>query len=322
MQPRIKNALVLFIKIFISGILLFIFFSKVSSIDLYNTFLSISIYSFILALCFFLLANILYAYKWYLLLFRNYSFINIIKLNFISLYYSLVLPGQIAGDLVKVYKLGKGTQQKKEIAISVLIDRLTGLLGLFLIGGVGVLISASDVAKKSYIFILSFIVIFSLIIYLLSFDSIYQLIIRFLDLLASKIKWIQKFSSTILELINQYRSYLKNHKLFFYAILLGAIYQILAVLMIIVIARELQIDISLWDWLWIFTLISIILLLPISIGGLGVREGGFIGVLYLFNISYEKSLVLSLLMFSIQIIGAAIGGLLELYNTIKGKHNP
>jgi hypothetical protein len=64
-------------------------------------------------------------------------------------------------------------------------------------------------------------------------------------------------------------------------------------------------------------LISLLVFLPISISGIGVRELGFVGVLRLFEIDISTALTLSLLVFSLQIVGAAIGALFEL--TVKGK---
>ena len=52
--------------------------------------------------------------------------------------------------------------------------------------------------------------------------------------------------------------------------------------------------------------------LPISISGIGVRELGFVGILGFFDVDLSTAVTLSLLVFSLQIVGAAIGALFEL----------
>jgi hypothetical protein len=57
--------------------------------------------------------------------------------------------------------------------------------------------------------------------------------------------------------------------------------------------------------------VSIVTALPFTIGGLGLREGSFVGSLALLGIAPEKAMGLSFAVFSILLSGAAIGGVLD-----------
>ena len=66
------------------------------------------------------------------------SFFKIHLSNWIGLFFNSVLPGSVSGDLIKIFYIQKLDEKltKKYLLISVFIDRLVGLIGLILLGGV------------------------------------------------------------------------------------------------------------------------------------------------------------------------------------------
>ena len=58
------------------------------------------------------------------------------------------------------------------------------------------------------------------------------------------------------------------------------------------------------------TILTIILFLPISISGLGIRETTLIGFLGSLGVTSEKAVALSVLMLFIQILCAMLGGIM------------
>ena len=75
--------------------------------------------------------------KWRLLL-RNLSasppFWRLLQLNYTGLFYGMVLPGQVGGEVVKGLRLARDGVPPAHSAISIGMDRLTGLVAL---GGLG-----------------------------------------------------------------------------------------------------------------------------------------------------------------------------------------
>jgi uncharacterized membrane protein YbhN (UPF0104 family) len=80
----------------------------------------------------------------------------------------------------------------------------------------------------------------------------------------------------------------------------------------LILAKAIGINISYYDWCWVFGVISIVVLLPVTIGGVGLREGGFVLLLGYFGVQNDKALALSLSIFGLQITGALIGGAIDL----------
>jgi hypothetical protein len=78
------------------------------------------------------------------------------------------------------------------------------------------------------------------------------------------------------------------------------------------LARNLGIDLPLADWAWIFGLVSLAVLVPLSIGGIGLREGALVGSLALLGVAGGKALALSFGVFAIALAGAMTGALCEI----------
>ena len=78
----------------------------------------------------------------------------------------------------------------------------------------------------------------------------------------------------------------------------------------VVVAMD--VDISLSALAWIRPLVFLLTLLPFTIGGLGVREAGFIGLLHLYGIAAGEALAFSLVLFAIQVAIGLAGMALEL----------
>lgn len=77
----------------------------------------------------------------------------------------------------------------------------------------------------------------------------------------------------------------------------------------ILLARALHIDTSVWALLVCIPLVSLLSGLPISFGGLGVREGGYIMLLTPLGVEREQALALGLLWSAIVLSANATGGL-------------
>jgi uncharacterized membrane protein YbhN (UPF0104 family) len=100
-------------------------------------------------------------------------------------------------------------------------------------------------------------------------------------------------------------------------ILVAVLYQFIGVLMFYLLSRGLQLHIGFFDWSWIVGALTLALFLPLTIGGLGVREGTLIGILGMFGYGSETAIALSLMAFSFVIMLAIIGAALSF--TIKAR---
>ena len=256
-------------------------------------------------------AIIVNSIKWRQLL-PHYSLKTLFSYTLIAQYYSVILPGQMAGEIVKTYKLGKGKKDAETIAASVVVDKLTAFIGLLLVGVTGLILSDSSRASS-----FAPILIGSLLILLLSlfclrvkvFDHIVRLLLK---KIADNLPFLKNVTGQIENLLTAWQVYLYRPALLFASIFLGVVFQSLAIFITIILSNNMGISLSFKDWCWIYSLVSIAVIIPVTIGsGTGIRESCFVIILSWFNISKEKSLALSFSIFGIMLIGALVGAFLD-----------
>jgi len=66
-------------------------------------------------------------------------------------------------------------------------------------------------------------------------------------------------------------------------------------------------------------IVNLLIMLPISYSGIGIREGGYIGLLVLLNIDKNKAILFSMMDFSIAIFVVSIGSFMTLANILLKK---
>ena len=72
------------------------------------------------------------------------------SLTMIGILFNAVIPGGIGGDLVKGYYLSRANPGRKtHAAMTLVMDRATGLAGLFLVGGIMVLVNWHEAARSA-----------------------------------------------------------------------------------------------------------------------------------------------------------------------------
>jgi glycosyltransferase 2 family protein len=265
----------------------------------------------VIVIAIYFIAILVNSIKWHQLL-PSYTLKTLLSYTFIAQYYTIILPGQMAGEAVKTYKLGKGQKDAEVIAASVVVDKLTGLLGLLFVGIIGLVLSQNNKASSfASIFISLFLILicllFSLRIKLV--DSIFKNIltritVRF-SIFSSSIKQIEN-------LIKAWQDYLHNPGLLILSFFWGVIFQCLAIAIIKILADDMGLFLSFQEWCWIFSAVSIAVLAPLTIGGgTGIREGCFVVILSWFNVSKEKALALSFAILGVMIVGAIMGAFLD-----------
>jgi len=88
------------------------------------------------ALAVFMLGQIVVGLRWWMLLRTQQIFIPFwaaIRLYLLGWFYNIVMPGSFGGDLIRLWYVTKHTDKKFEAALSVLVDRVIGLISTLII---------------------------------------------------------------------------------------------------------------------------------------------------------------------------------------------
>jgi uncharacterized membrane protein YbhN (UPF0104 family) len=202
------------------------------------------------------------------------------------MFYNLFLPGSISGDAYKVVLVSKrfNTSYKKATA-AVLLDRFSGLLGLGLVLAVyAALVLKNDLHIAA---VISAITVSSLVFYLL---------------------------------VKRYLAHF--HASFFITLFWAILVQVSQVVCTYLIMAALGIPSQVTEYIFIFLISSVVSVLPLTIGGLGLRELVFLEGSVYFGLARENSVVISILFYLITLVTSLAGLLYVFNNPLKSRKDP
>lgn len=296
-------------KLIVSVTLLFVVFRDVQFEDVLRSIIQYSPRVLAEVATLQVFALILATFKWRKFL-PEYSFGKLFRFIFIGQFYSLILPGQLLGEAAKAYSFARGKEGKSRIAASVVVDKITGLVGLLLVSIFGILFTRTELPGNWRWAVAVAFIIALVSIFLFRFEFVKTFIERH----ASTLHPVSKFFWA-------YHKYAEDTKLVVRAVVLGVLFQLSIVWLTFILAESMNIHISPLDWFWIFGVVSVAVLIPITIGGLGVRESIFVSLLGFFAVAPVQALTLSFSIFAIQAITALVGGMLEWRETWSTRKN-
>lgn len=241
---------------------------------------------------------------------RSVGMYRLVELNLISLFYGTILPGQIAGEAVKTARLVRGQTGRSDLAASVAVDKIVGLVGLLLVG-LGALAVAEDVASHTRA---------AAAVLLASTLTCAVGVICIASWLGSRQKGTVALSHSLRRRVVQLFVSL-NEAIHRYATSYGrlsigvaqsVVVQIILTLEVLVLARAIDLSLSIIDATWVFAVVGIVQLLPITFAGLGTREGAFLFLFGGLGVSNTDAVTLSMLVLLATTVCGVVGGILEL----------
>lgn len=255
------------------------------------------------------------SYRWQLLLRVQgitLGFFRVAALVMIGIFFNLFMPGGTGGDVVKVFYLLKETPGKTgQALLAVLIDRVIGLLGIFLLALV-VLWGKYEWLQQTpatKTLTLSLLVIMG--------SSILGVLFSFLITgfgLASKLPERMPFRDKLIDLSIAYHQYAKAWKTSLLSLGLSLVVHLCSFFVFYAAARSLHVLIPLRDFFAVMPIINTLSALPISVGGTGVREGLFETLLpSLCGIPQSAAVLVSLTGYSIVVAWGIIGCVIYLF---------
>ena len=250
--------------------------------------------------------------KWKLVL-QSVTLRELAKFYFIGMFYGLVLPGQLAGEAVKTVRLASGHGLGR-VGASVLLDRLTGMIGLGIVSGAGLLLSRSYNALFQVMGTLICLVTiaFTLVLFAIRAPWVLRLAIRFSLWLKARGGWLRKAGAATRRFASVWRTHARDVRLMTTSVMVGVIFQLLNVAIVWVIAWGIGVPLSFGDAAWSLGIVLVATLLPIAFGGFGVRELSFVAVLGLIGVPAAQALSISIACSLVTLLGALPGVFFEL----------
>lgn len=289
----------------ITLVLFYFAFRKVDIKSILQQLVGINIFFVILLICISILATLVTAYRWSLLILKKPKISDVLvfaKSAWSSSFYGLFVPTSAAGDIFKWIIIDDKYPEipKSKLGGSILLDRFVGMSVLVSFGFVSQFIASSLGVKIPLLIRFGLGLVFGgcLLVYGLIFFGKIDLLLKH--------KWLKKIES-IGQLINK-----ENSIQLIKCLGISVVSDFLWIWQTWMISQYFGANISFVEILIYMPIISTILILPISIAGFGAREQ-----LYLYFLSSSLNTPESILLMSTMsgIIGIFMslwGGLISL----------
>jgi uncharacterized protein (TIRG00374 family) len=244
------------------------------------------------------------AYRWQILLDDqgvDASLRELSGLWFVSFLFTNLLPSGIGGDAIKMYELSRGTGRRAEAVSSVLVDRFMGLFALQAIGLVALAFAWRLVPVEIVLLTVGVFGSSLLVGWAVSSRRLWDVLAR----------WVPYFDrllaiKAVSSLVTSLQSYRRSALLRSFGV--GVAFNVLLIGMNVLIGTALGADVPLAYYLVFVPITSIVLILPISFAGLGVREATYIFLFSTAGLTQEVALSLALLVYALGTVSPGLVG--------------
>lgn len=287
----LKNRIFLLaFKLAISSTLLYIVLSRAGLKEVFFVLKGMSLPAFIAATFLYISAQLISTLRWRLLLPGVLGIRRLFSLYMIGSFFNTFLPGVIGGDAVKAFYLYQITGRNSLTLASIFMDRYLGFVVLIAIGTTAFLfgykyLQASDIEWLLPLVVLSFIIASLLILGLR---------------LGKRIKILSEF-------YDYFHAYRSQKGIILKALLLSVLVQLSGIFAVYILALGIGEQIPFLACLIYLPLIILFTTIPISISGLGVREGAFVLFLGIIGVKPEVATSISLAWFFSITTGSLLG---------------
>lgn len=231
---------------------------------------------------------------------------EILEVNFVTRFYGLIVPGELTAGALRWLRLAQIENRKAEILASILFSRMLHLAGL---GFLGLIFFAADrqhAGVTSSVALLLLLGTLSLTVFMLRFGS------------RSSVHPRQGAGGLhrLVAAVKSFRDLSRRERARLIGLSLAE--NLAATVLVYLLALSVHVSVPFVVLGWIRAAVQLLVLLPISISGLGVREGSLLLALEPYGISGAHAVALSFLLFGVGLFTGLIGGFLELRRQATG----
>lgn len=257
-------------------------------------------------------------YRWKFFLALNgirASIVELAKINFLSIFYGIILPSSSGLDAVRILMIElKYPEKRGQAGSTVILERLMGLLSLCLIGMITSLLIPADLASKSSRHTILVVTLFiaGCIVFILT-PLFYKIMHKLLyGRLPGRRKLLVKVTDYI-EKVHKALQLAVSPGMLIKSFLLILLFQMSTIVNVAMVFKALGVNLTLDVHMMIMPIIYIFSIVPITISGFGVREGLFAYLYSGFGVDSATAVMASLINYAIlTMVPALIGFILSL----------
>jgi uncharacterized protein (TIRG00374 family) len=229
----------------------------------------------------------------------------LIRSYFVSMFFNNFLPSGMGGDVLRAYQTARDTGRGAESVVGVVIERGSGMLGLFAAGSVAALIVPLPTG-------------ITLLVHGLFLGTLVALWALWAEvtgkLLATVGRWlpaagiVHSVWEKITRLYDEFRQYRREWRLFAAVMGQSLITLVTTIFSVYLLLLAFGDGASLAGFAAVFAIVTAIDIIPFSLNGLGIREGTYVYFLGLLGTPASVALGVALLVRLIVALFAVVGG--------------
>jgi len=254
------------------------------------------------------LAQMLSVVRWRCLLLAekiNLPFWRLVLLYFEGMFFNLMLPTSIGGDVIRGYRVFQMTQRDEASLASILVERLSGFVALAIIACLAMI--------PAYTYLNDPIVVWLVVMAATGVIGIVAglLSVRLQTLFFRVLNGVGlgRFHEGLERLHESIRRYWTHRQALLQAVGLSLILQSLVIMIFYLTSRALNLSVDVRYFFLFVPLINVISMLPVSIAGLGLREGSSVYFFSKVGLDSAGAISLSLLFFAVTALCSGLGGI-------------
>jgi len=252
------------------------------------------------------------AFRWMLIMRHmglHVPYWRVLEIYTISYWFNTFMPGSMGGDLYKMYDVSRASAKKIRPAVTVLAERITGVLALVVVAVVALALFHDKVPVPPWFLALilkgAAVAMVLVLIAMLRFKACWSFALRVCPFL-HRLLPVER-AQVIGEVFEEMR---RKPVLFVEAFALGLCIQVLVLATYYVLALAITKDIPGIYFFTLFPLIEITSLVPITVNGIGIKEGLLVFSLRYAEVGPAFAMGLGILFRIVAILLAVIGGAL------------
>jgi uncharacterized protein (TIRG00374 family) len=236
------------------------------------------------------------------------SYRRVLTTTLIGNFFAMFLPEMVGNDLARMSEVSEERKTNARIVSTVLLDRVIGLISLVMMAMLGLLLGFHHLKDDAPAITL-------LVVGLFVGLGVGWLVF-FNRSLMRRLNWVfrlplaDRFEAPVHSLYNALHDLQTQPRLLLVSVGMSFALQLVEIFSVIFIALSLGINVPLSYFFIFMPIIWVITMVPISISGLGVREGAFAFFFSQVGMASENAIALSLLYYSYLLCTGLVGGLL------------
>ena len=292
------------LKVFVSGFLLYYLLAQMDLNGLHQELVRTRIEFFALAALFFVVSNILGALQWHRLLLAQdlpVSFRQALVFYFVGVFFNNVLLGNIGGDALRIYDIRRLTGSATAGAAATVVDRFIGLFSTCTLALGAYLVLGAD-----NVLVPALAPVWILLVTLMALGFSQRL--GYLAERSAQRFLPDALANPLVALRRSFGVYRHHPGLLAGVWLVSLGVQFSRIMVYWSAGLAVGMDPGLLYFVCFQPVAAVVAALPISVGGLGVREGTLVQLFSGLGVAAEKATAMSLLGYSAGILASLLGG--------------